>query len=114
MSGQITILAVSERNPTYWDLCFANAAYTVSDWSRLSTLPGIDHSGDKNYGSDLLHHATISKQSLPEEEICVFISGYQSTQITRFLGTHPAMLVANHADKVSDDKLIRPYFMSFS
>lgn len=101
MSGQITILAVSERSPTYWDLCFANAACTVSDWSALHKLPGITHSGDKMNGNDLLHHTIISKDSFTEEEICVFISGYRSTQITRFLGTHPAMLVANHADKAS-------------
>ncbi|KUL92175.1 hypothetical protein ZTR_02561 [Talaromyces verruculosus] len=100
VSGQITILAVSERRPTYWDLCFANASYTASDWSALRTLPGITHSGDKMNGSDLLHHAIINTDSFPEEEMCVFISGYNSTQITRFLGTHPAMLVANHADKV--------------
>ena len=30
----------------------------------------------------------------------MFISGYQSTRITRFLGTHPALLVANHVEKV--------------
>jgi hypothetical protein len=74
----------------------------VSDWSAKHTLPGITHSGDVKKDRDLLHHAIISPDSFPEEETCVFITGYKSTQITRFLGTHPAMLVANHADKVFD------------
>jgi hypothetical protein len=33
----------------------------------------------------------------------VFISGYQSTHITRFLGTHPALLVADHVEKVNEN-----------
>jgi hypothetical protein len=45
----------------------------------------------------------INKSSLTQKEICVFISGYQSTHITRFLGTHPALLVADHVDKVSSE-----------
>lgn len=42
----------------------------------------------------------IDKDRLTDKEICVFISGYQSTQITRFQGTHPALLVADHVDKL--------------
>jgi hypothetical protein len=46
----------------------------------------------------------IDKESLTDKEICVFISGYQSTHITRFLGTDPALLVADHVDKVTSPK----------
>jgi hypothetical protein len=47
-----------------------------------------------------LDYVKINKDTLTDQEICVFISGYQSTRITRFLGTNPALLVADHVDKV--------------
>ncbi|KAH8689027.1 hypothetical protein BGW36DRAFT_391578 [Talaromyces proteolyticus] len=100
VSGQITILAVSERTPTYYDFCFADASCNACCWLARNTFAGITHSGDILNGQDLLDFVTIHKDSLTEKEICVFISGYQSTQITRFLGTNPALLVANHVDKV--------------
>lgn len=100
MSGQITILAVSERTPTYYDFCFADASCNTCCWIARDTFPGITHSGDILNGNDLLDYVKIHKGSLTEQEICVFISGFQSTHITRFLGTHPALLVADHVDKV--------------
>jgi hypothetical protein len=100
VSDQITILAVSERTPTYYDFCFADASYNACCWLARNTFPGITHSGDLLNGKDLLDYVKINKDTLTDKEICVFISGYQSTQITRFLGTHPALLVANHVDKV--------------
>ncbi|KAH8649256.1 hypothetical protein BX600DRAFT_111958 [Xylariales sp. PMI_506] len=99
VSGQITILAVSERTPTYYDFCFADASYNACCWLARTTFPGITHSGDILNGRDLLDYVKIDN-SLTDKEICVFISGYQSTQITRFLGTDPALLVANHVDKI--------------
>jgi hypothetical protein len=99
--GQITILAVSERTPTYYDFCFADAQYNTCCWAARDTFPGIAHSGDILNGQDFLAHVKIDANKLTDKEICVFISGYQSTQITRFLGTHPALLVANHVDKVA-------------
>ncbi|CAG8895267.1 unnamed protein product [Penicillium egyptiacum] len=65
-----------------------------------NTFPGISHSGDVTDGHDLLHFVKINKETLTEKEICVFISGFQLTPITKFLGTHPALLVADHMDKV--------------
>lgn len=100
ISDQITILAVSERTPTYYDFCFADESYNACCWLARNTFPGITHSGDILNGQDLLDYVKINKNSLTQKEICVFISGYQSTLITRFLGTHPALLVADHVEKV--------------
>lgn len=100
ISDQITILAVSERTPTYYDFCFADASYNACCWLARNTFPGISHSGDITVRQDLLDYVTINKETLTEKEICVFISGYQKTPIAKFLGTHPALLVADHVDKV--------------
>lgn len=100
VSGQITIFAVSERTPTYYDFCFADASCNTCCWLARDTFAGITHSGDILNGQDLLDYIRVDRDSFTEKEICVFISGYQSTQITRFLGTNPALLVADHVDKV--------------
>ncbi|KAI9147129.1 hypothetical protein HJFPF1_13161 [Paramyrothecium foliicola] len=100
VSGQIAMLAVSKRTPTYYDFCFANEQDKICCWNARNTFPGIAHSGDINNGKDFLAHVKLNNESLTNETLCVFISGYQSTKITRFLGTHPALLVADHADKI--------------
>ncbi|KAL2794879.1 hypothetical protein BJX66DRAFT_302964 [Aspergillus keveii] len=100
VSGQITIFAVSERTPTYYDFCFADAACNTCCFNATNTFPGIKHSGDINNGRDFLAHVKINQETLTEKELCVFISGYQYTRITEFLGTHPALLVADHVDKI--------------
>ncbi|KAM0544194.1 hypothetical protein ACHAPJ_011945 [Fusarium lateritium] len=100
VSGEITILAVSERTPTYYDFCFADAECNACCWLERDTFSGISHSGDILNGNDLLDYVKIYKERLTEKPICVFISGYQKTRITRFLGTNPALLVADHVDKI--------------
>ncbi|KAJ6000342.1 hypothetical protein N7481_000751 [Penicillium waksmanii] len=100
VSDQITILAVSERTPTYWDFCFADEDCNACCWLERKTFSGITHSGDILQGKDLLDFVWINKDSLTEKEICVFISGYVNTRISRFMGTYPAMLVADHMDKI--------------
>lgn len=100
VSGQITILAVSERNPTYYDFCLADVSCNACCWCARDTFRGISHSGDVATRQDLLQYVKIDKNNLTNREICVFISGYQFTRITRFLGTNPALLVADHAGKV--------------
>lgn len=42
----------------------------------------------------------LNTSQLTKERLCVFISGYSKTPITKFLGTSPALLVANHTDKI--------------
>lgn len=101
VSGQITILAVSERTPTYYDFCFADQDCNTCCWTERTTFSGIKHSGDLLNQQDLLDYVRIDNDTLTEKPICVFISGYTKTQITRFLGTHPALMVADHVDKVS-------------
>ncbi|KAH8881092.1 hypothetical protein GQ53DRAFT_668385 [Thozetella sp. PMI_491] len=99
--NQITILAVSERTPTYYDFCFADASCNACCWiyDARTTFSGITHSGDILNGNDLLDYVRIDN-SLTKKEICVFISGYRITQISRFLGTHPALMVADHVEKI--------------
>lgn len=101
VSDQITILAVSERTPTYYDLCFGSALSATCCYSATNTFPGMKHSGDILSGQEFLAHVKFNKDVFAESELCCFISGYQGTRITRFLGTHPALLVADHIDKVS-------------
>ncbi|CRL26725.1 unnamed protein product [Penicillium camemberti] len=100
VSDEIMILAVSERTPTYYDFCVADASYNACCWSAKNTFPGITHSGDITNGQDLAQYLKIKRETPTEQELCVFISGYELTPITKFLGTHPALLVADHADKV--------------
>ncbi|KAJ5773242.1 hypothetical protein N7457_008138 [Penicillium paradoxum] len=100
VSGEIAILAVSKRRPTYYDLCFADASCNACCWKARRKFPGIIHSGDITKSHILLHHIRIDQQDLTEKELCVFISGYEYTPITSFLGTNPALLVANHVEKV--------------
>jgi hypothetical protein len=100
VSGEMKISAVSERKPSYWDFCFANRSCNTCCWLARDTFPGITHSGDITNGLDLLDYVEIDKNSLTSKEICVFISGWQKTHISRFLGTYPALLVADHVAKV--------------
>ncbi|KAG5774095.1 hypothetical protein H9Q72_000384 [Fusarium xylarioides] len=100
VSDQITILAVSERTPTYYDFCFADKDCNTCCWLERTTFSGIKHSGDILWGQDLLDYVRIDNNTLTEKPICVFISGYTKTRITRFLGTNPALMVADHVDKI--------------
>lgn len=100
VSHEVAILAVSERTPTYYDFCFADSSYNTCCFNTTSTFTGLSHSGDVCQGRDFLAYVSMDKDCLVDKELCVFISGYQCTQITRFLGTHPALLVADHVDKV--------------
>ncbi|KAF4982149.1 hypothetical protein FZEAL_2172 [Fusarium zealandicum] len=100
VADQITILAVSERTPTYYDFCFADAECNACCWIARETFGGITHSGDLTNSIDLLDYVRINDTYLTDNPICVFISGYQKTNITRFLGTNPALLVADHVEKI--------------
>lgn len=93
-------MAVSQLYPTYYDFCFGDADMNTCCWTQQHTFPGISHSGDIIVNGDLLDYVKISANNLVKKEICVFISGYQKTPITKFLGTHPALLVADNVEKV--------------
>ncbi|KAJ5888225.1 hypothetical protein N7495_008266 [Penicillium taxi] len=100
VSGQIMIFALSRCLPTYYDFCLADASYNTCCYSAMDTFRGIRHSGDIKSGEDLLQYSTIQSDNLVEKELCVFISGFHLTPITKFLGTNPALLVADHVEKV--------------
>ncbi|KAM0281264.1 hypothetical protein ACHAO9_010792 [Fusarium lateritium] len=100
VSGNITILAVSELTPTYYDFCFSDEDCNSCCWLARDTFSGITHSGDLINNKDLLDYVRLDAEKLTHKPIGVFISGYQKTQITRFLGTNPALMVADHVDKI--------------
>ncbi|PVH78664.1 hypothetical protein DL98DRAFT_573077 [Cadophora sp. DSE1049] len=98
-SDKIAILAVSERYPTYYDLCVADSGCKTTCYAAMHTFPGINHSGDKNEGTDLLHYMKISEQLQSGKEFAVFVSGFQCTKLTRFQQRNPVVMIASHADK---------------
>lgn len=59
------------------------------------------HSGDNISGRDFLAYVKINADIFTNAELGVFISGFNYTPITQFLGTYPALLVADHVDMVS-------------
>ncbi|KAH7393397.1 hypothetical protein BKA64DRAFT_755541 [Cadophora sp. MPI-SDFR-AT-0126] len=103
-SDKIAILAVSERYPTYYDLCVADSACKTTCYAATHTFPGINHSGDKNEGTDLLHYMKVSEELQSDKEFAVFVSGFQlsihkCTKLTRFQERNPVVMIASHADK---------------
>ena len=100
VSGEITIFAVSEMIPTFYDLCIADSNYKTICYAARSQFPGLTHSGDVNTGQLLLHHITATSVTLQEEEYVVFVSGYQNTRLTEYKAKNPLVLIANHTEKV--------------
>lgn len=100
-AAKISILAVSERYPTYYDLCVADEECKTTCYSSTNTFAGMSHSSDINQGSDLLHHIKIDERLQSGKEFVVFVSGFQRTKLTRFQDRNPVVMIANHAEKVS-------------
>ncbi|KAL2068167.1 hypothetical protein VTL71DRAFT_16265 [Oculimacula yallundae] len=98
-ANKIAILAVSERYPTYYDLCVADNAQKTCCYGARTTFEGINHSGDINEGSDLLHYMKVSDRLASGKAFAVFVSGFQCTKLTRFQERNPVVMVANHAEK---------------
>ncbi|CZR66263.1 uncharacterized protein PAC_16164 [Phialocephala subalpina] len=98
-SDKISILAVSERYPTYYDLCVGDAECRTTCYSATTSFVGIAHSGDINEGSDLLHYMKIDERISSGKEFVVFVSGFQCTKLTRFQDRNPVVMIANHAEK---------------
>lgn len=76
LDGEIHIFAVSERTPSYYDLCIADAEQKTSCFQSKNTFKGLTHSGDVNMGRMLLQHIKVSSD-LDETARAVFVSGYQ-------------------------------------
>lgn len=102
------MLTVSERYPTYYDFCFADESGNACCWSAKHTFAGITHSGDNVNGQNFLSYATIDPDNLTATKLCVFISGYNYTPITRFRRTNPALLAADHVNKVNKETTFLP------
>lgn len=100
VSDSIALLSVSKKRPTFYDFCIADGDDNSCCWNAQDTFAGIHHSGDNVIGYDYLAHIKIGDALPTGKEFCVFISGYRATPITKFLGTHPAVLVADHDQKV--------------
>ncbi|KAF8854905.1 hypothetical protein BDZ45DRAFT_656052 [Acephala macrosclerotiorum] len=98
-SGKIAVLAVSERHPTYYDLCVADAACKTACYSATTSFIGMVHSGDIKQGKDLLHHIKIDERLESEKEFAVFVSGFRCTKLTRFRDRNPVVMIVNHAEK---------------
>ncbi|TVY44956.1 hypothetical protein LOCC1_G004792 [Lachnellula occidentalis] len=100
VSGRIAIFVVSELTPTYYDFCIADAGRNVCCWLSRDTFAGVRHSGDCVVKRDFLAYITIDAEKLTDKELAIFISGYMGTRLTRFLGSNPAVLIANNVDKL--------------
>ncbi|PMD54408.1 uncharacterized protein K444DRAFT_646257 [Hyaloscypha bicolor E] len=98
-SDKIAILAVSERYPTYYDLCVADAECKTTCYGSTASLTGMRHSGDINVGNDLLHHIKVNERLQSGKEFAVFVSGFQCTKLTRFHDRNPVVMIANHTEK---------------
>ena len=100
MKNEIALLAVSERTPTYFDFCMGDKLSNTCCWAARNTFPGITHSGDILHGNDLLDYIRVNEDLSSENDIAIVISGFQYTCLTRFQGSNPVVMVANHEEKV--------------
>jgi hypothetical protein len=74
---KIAILAVSERYPTYYDLCVADAACNTTCYHARASLTGMTHSGDITDGDYLLHCIEVNQQLQSGKDFVVFVSGFK-------------------------------------
>lgn len=98
VDGLIHILAVSVRDPTYYDLCIGDAVCQSCCYDARHTFKGIEHSGDCNAGNVLLQHITLTSH-LDETSRAIFISGYHSHALHTYKKHNPLVLVADHSNK---------------
>ena len=99
IDDEIHIFAVSQRTPSYYDLCIADSEQNTSCYSATNTFKGLAHSGDINKGNILLQHIKISS-SLDETARTVFVSGYKYNKLKNYKAYNPVVLIVNHKTKV--------------
>ena len=75
-ADKIALLAVSERYPTYYDLCVADAACHTTCYEPKAkyTFTGMTHSGDINEDHNLLHYIKVWQHLESGKEFAVFVS----------------------------------------
>lgn len=98
VDGLIHILAVSVRDPTFYDLCVGDAVCQSCCYDARHTFKGMEHSGDCNAGSVLLQHITLTSE-LDETSRTIFVSGYQNHALHTYKKHNPLVLVADHSNK---------------
>ncbi|KAH8592190.1 hypothetical protein B0O99DRAFT_663354 [Bisporella sp. PMI_857] len=98
VNGKIHIFAVSQRTPTYYDLCIGDSGNKTSCYNATNTFAGIHHSGDINSGNNLLQYLKI-RDNLDDTPRTVFVSGYSYTALSRYRDYNPLVLVADHQTK---------------
>ncbi|KAF3151011.1 hypothetical protein TWF594_008227 [Orbilia oligospora] len=101
VAGQMSIVVLSVRMPTYYDFCLGKADGSMVLYCNRTqhSLPGIEHSGDINEGTTLLHHI-VFKEEMAEEPFALFVSGYSSTALYRFKEQNPAVTICDHHAKI--------------
>lgn len=101
VSGEKAIIALSKRQPTYYDLCLGDVDGNIICYSSTSSTrhPGITHSGDRNHGDTLLHFLTVG-DNMANKPFALFVSGYQYTQLSRYQPQNPAVMICDHPSKL--------------
>ncbi|KAK6532859.1 hypothetical protein TWF281_007032 [Arthrobotrys megalospora] len=100
-AGEMSIVVLSVRMPTYYDFCLgkANGDMVLYCNTTHNGLSGIKHSGDINEGSTLLHHI-VFQEEMNEEPFALFVSGYSSTSLHRYKEQNPAVTICDHNAKI--------------
>lgn len=98
IDGLIHIMALSVREPDYYDLCVGDAVCQSCCYDARHTFKGMEHSGDCNAGNVLLQHITLTPE-LDETSRTVFVSGYHNHALPTYKQHNPLVLVADHSNK---------------
>ncbi|KAK6504268.1 hypothetical protein TWF506_002470 [Arthrobotrys conoides] len=100
-AGQLSIVVLSVRMPTYYDFCLGKSDGNMVLYCNTTNnaLPGIKHSGDINEGTTLLHHI-VFEEAMNEDPFALFVSGYSSTALHRFKEQNPAVTICDHDAKI--------------
>lgn len=98
VDGLIHILAVSVRDPNYYDVCIGDAVCQSCCYNARHTFKGMEHSGDCNAGNVLLQHITLTPE-LDETPRTIFVSGYCNHALHTYKKHNPLVLLADHSNK---------------
>lgn len=93
-NGKSHIMAVSKRNPTFFDLFAGNAEKRIYDFSN--TGQPKTHSGDKTTNDNIL----IQYLLRPEGRQVIGVNGYSNNPLHRYAANRPLTLVIDHYNKI--------------
>ncbi|EWC46029.1 hypothetical protein DRE_04822 [Drechslerella stenobrocha 248] len=97
VSGENVFIALSVRDPTFYDFCVgtANGDLILYSHTANTNLPGLRHSGDVNEGGLLLQYV-VGDDGMTEEPFALFVSGYSYNALHRYKPQQPAVTIADH------------------